>query len=259
MASKKTDSASVVQDARRARERLTPEDRRAQIVAAALDLLVESHAIEPSFSNLADRLGISRNLIYHYFSSPAMLLDAVVENECRTVMAEVAQTVHATEGLHQRARLESVLLAYIRVISQRMQFVRLVTGSSEAAKIFNDYLSQNEALIFDVILALVPHHPPQCAADAPCMHLAIRAWIEFLRLFMHSLVMREAPFDDEAIARYAADVVTVVIDGASRLHFDVSTSPAAPSIVSAAATADASVDSEALSKSLATLVNPRKA
>ena len=219
MASKKTDSASVVQDTRRARERLTPEDRRAQIVAAALDLLVESHAIEPSFSNLADRLGISRNLIYHYFSSPAMLLDAVVENECRTVMAEVAQTVHATEGFDQRARLEAVLLAYIRVISQRMQFVRLVTSSSEAAKFFNNYVAQNAPIIFDVILALVPHKAVREKENAVCIEIAMRAWIEFLRYFMHSLVLRAAAFDEKAIARFAADVITTVVGGAAALDF----------------------------------------
>ena len=173
MASKKIVCADDAPDARRARERLAPEDRRAQIVAAALDLLVESHALEPSFSILAERLGISRNLIYHYFSCPATLLNAVVENECQAVIAEVGVAVHGTTSLPKRERLETVLLAYIRAISARMQFVRLVTSSSEAAKFFNNYVAQNAPIIFDVILALVPHKAVREKENAVCIEIAL--------------------------------------------------------------------------------------
>lgn len=219
MASKIIVCADDAPDARRARERLAPEDRRAQIVAAALDLLVESHALEPSFSILAERLGISRNLIYHYFSCPATLLNAVVENECQAVIAEVGVAVHGTTSLPKRERLETVLLAYIRAISARMQFVRLVTSSSEAAKFFNNYVAQNAPIIFDVILALVPHKAVREKENAACIEIAMRAWIEFLRYFMHSLVLRAAAFDEKAIARFAADVITTVVGGAAALDF----------------------------------------
>ncbi len=203
--------------ARRSRERLAPQDRRAQIVRAALELLVESHALEPSFSVLAERLGISRNLIYHYFASPAALLTAVVESECEAVTSSIEAAERASANAPQREKLEAVLLAYIRSISVRLDFVQLVSCSSEAAKIFNELVAKNTPTFTEVLLGILPLDEVKGPICEDCIKAALRAWMEFMRLFIHGLVKRGSPYDEEAVARYAADVLYAAALGAAKL------------------------------------------
>lgn len=59
--------------------RLTPEQRRSQIVAAATDFFAE-HGFEGGTSALARRLGITQPLLYRYFPTKADLISHVYEH-----------------------------------------------------------------------------------------------------------------------------------------------------------------------------------
>ena len=65
-------------DASRSRSRRTA-DRRAEILAEALELMAEHGYHGASLRDLAKRLGISQPSLYHYFASKRDLFRAIIE------------------------------------------------------------------------------------------------------------------------------------------------------------------------------------
>lgn len=61
--------------------RMSPEARRQAIVNAAVDLILHSGHTACSLEQVAEHAGISRPLIYKYFSRREVLLEAILEQE----------------------------------------------------------------------------------------------------------------------------------------------------------------------------------
>ncbi|MFW5882714.1 MAG: TetR/AcrR family transcriptional regulator [Planctomycetota bacterium] len=55
-----------------------PEERRAEIVAAATELFLHHGFDDTTMSDMIARVGIAKGTVYHYFASKDALLDAVV-------------------------------------------------------------------------------------------------------------------------------------------------------------------------------------
>lgn len=72
-------SASVRATAPKRRERLTADDRRAEILAAVRDLAAEQGVNALSISEITRRAGCTRSLFYHYFPDKEAALDAALE------------------------------------------------------------------------------------------------------------------------------------------------------------------------------------
>ena len=71
--------AAANADARR--QRLAPEERRAQIMDCAVDLIVSRGLSSCTLEEVAVRAGISKPLVYRYFDSREALLKEVLERE----------------------------------------------------------------------------------------------------------------------------------------------------------------------------------
>lgn len=65
--------------ARAARTRLSPEDRRKQLLTAAIDLFAEKGFGEAKHADIARRVGVSTAATFVYFPTREALLDAVTE------------------------------------------------------------------------------------------------------------------------------------------------------------------------------------
>jgi len=65
--------------ARAARTRLSPEDRRKQLLSAAIDLFAEKGFGEAKHADIARRVGVSTAATFVYFPTREALLDAVTE------------------------------------------------------------------------------------------------------------------------------------------------------------------------------------
>lgn len=68
--------------ARAVRTRLSPEHRRKQLLAAAIDLFAEKGFGEAKHADVARRVGVSTAATFVYFPTREALLDAVVEEIC---------------------------------------------------------------------------------------------------------------------------------------------------------------------------------
>jgi len=67
---------------RAVRTRLSPKDRRKQLLAAAIDLFAEKGFGEAKHADIARRVGVSTAATFVYFPTRDALLDAVVDEIC---------------------------------------------------------------------------------------------------------------------------------------------------------------------------------
>lgn len=68
-----------------------PDERRDEIVAASRALFAERGIGKTSISHIADRVGITRGLVYHYFGDKDAIVDVVLEEYIEEFVARVRQ------------------------------------------------------------------------------------------------------------------------------------------------------------------------
>src|SRR6476660_10283819 len=72
------------------RIRLTPDERRAQLLDLGVRLLADRSLDELSIDLLAEEAGISRGLLYHYFGNKVAFHEAVVRHAADDLIAQTA-------------------------------------------------------------------------------------------------------------------------------------------------------------------------
>lgn len=72
-----TDAARAGERSDRAR-RKTSDERRSDILRAAVDLIVETRSLPLSMNAIGDRIGASRALVYAHFSDQAAIIEAIM-------------------------------------------------------------------------------------------------------------------------------------------------------------------------------------
>lgn len=88
--------------------RLSPEQRRAQIVEIAAEHFSRDGAAGASMSRIAVAAGVTRALVYHYFPGKEALLEAVLEREASRVLLATAPD----PTMSQRQNIERALTAF---------------------------------------------------------------------------------------------------------------------------------------------------
>lgn len=68
-----------------------PDERRDEILAASRALFVERGIGKTSISDIAERVGITRGLVYHYFGDKDAIVDVVLEEYIEEFVARVRQ------------------------------------------------------------------------------------------------------------------------------------------------------------------------
>lgn len=105
--------------------RLTPDDRRRQLVGIGLAMLVDRPDEALSLDEVAARAGVSRGLLFHYFPTRTDFLREVVAAGGRRVLRNLVPD----EGLPAEAALLQVTTRLIAQIQRRRTFfVALVLG-----------------------------------------------------------------------------------------------------------------------------------
>src|SRR3954453_23671033 len=94
------------------RVRMTPEDRREQLLALGVRLLSTKSLDELSIETLADEAGISRGLLYHYFGNKREFHRAVVRRAADDLI-RVTAPVQQGEPLERLARSLDAYVAYV--------------------------------------------------------------------------------------------------------------------------------------------------
>jgi AcrR family transcriptional regulator len=100
--------------ARQARvRRLPPEERRAQIVNAVLDVVAEYGVPEATIARIAKAAEVSEGTLYVYFASRREMLLAALES----ILCEMYQLIDGSDGGDALARLRNIEAAHSRQMS----------------------------------------------------------------------------------------------------------------------------------------------
>ena len=154
-----------------ARTRLSPEQRREQLLDLGVRLLAHRSLDELSIDLLAEEAGISRGLLYHYFGSKQAFHEAVVRHAADDL---IAQTSPPSDG-EPMERLHTSLTAYVDYVLANhegyVSLVRAAAGGHESLRaIYEDarVALNNRAFREDLRGEVVP--------DTPANRLVVRAW-----------------------------------------------------------------------------------
>ncbi len=109
------------------RSRLSPDERRSQLLDLGVRLLATRSLDELSIDLLAEEAGISRGLLYHYFGNKHAFHEAVVRRAADDL---IAQTAPPAEGEPLERLLASVTAYVDYVVANHEGYVSLIKGAA---------------------------------------------------------------------------------------------------------------------------------
>lgn len=160
-----------MQDVTTTRTRLTPDERRAQLLDLGVRLLATRSLDELSIDLLAEEAGISRGLLYHYFGNKHVFHEAVVRRAADDL---IAQTTPPHDG-PLAERLHASLAAYVDyVVANHEGYLSLVKAAAGGNETLREiYEEAREALNSRAFRVDVSG---DYLADTPANRLVVRGW-----------------------------------------------------------------------------------
>ena len=153
------------------RTRLTPEQRRTQLLDLGVSLLATRTLEGLTIDLLAEEAGISRGLLYHYFGNKHAFQEAVVR---RAVDDLVAQTAPPPGG-EPLDRLLASMTAYVDYVRGNYQgyasIVRSARSGNESLRALHEEARQ---VLTDRIFS--EGAQGEIIPDTPAARLAVRGW-----------------------------------------------------------------------------------
>ncbi|MEU8625441.1 TetR/AcrR family transcriptional regulator [Streptomyces sp. NPDC048669] len=153
--------------------RLSPDERRAQLVSIGVDMLADCSLDELSTDDVARRAGISRGLLFHYFDSKRDFYRCVVRRECDGFAA-------ATEpdpSLEPVPWLRSFIAGFAAYVTEhRKVYLALVRGAAGSHPAVEDIVESTRA----TLARRVEEGQRRLGMpDSPRLLVAARAWMAF--------------------------------------------------------------------------------
>jgi AcrR family transcriptional regulator len=156
------------------RTRLTPEQRREQLLALGAELLASHSLDELSIDLLAETAGVSRGLLYHYFGGKQAFHEAVVQHAADQLYAQTAPP----PGGEPLDRLLASMAAYVDyVIANHEGYRSLVRAAAGGNETLRRIYERARAALTDRIFA--EDAVGELIADTPATRLVVRGWSAF--------------------------------------------------------------------------------
>lgn len=153
------------------RTRLSPEERRTQLLDIGVRLLATRSLDELSIDTLAEEAGISRGLLYHYFGGKQGFYEAVVQHAADDLYARTAPPPDG-EPLE---RLLGSITGYVDYVTANQagyrSLVMAASGSNEALRAIYETTFTALADRFFTVDSGTLDLP-----DTPAVRLVIHAW-----------------------------------------------------------------------------------
>lgn len=97
--------------------RMSPEQRRAELVQSAQELFTRNGIDKTSVSDIVSNAGVSQGTFYWYFKSKDEIVNAVVENVGEEMLQELSNVSHLP-GLNSVEKLSTILSAFHSRVGQ---------------------------------------------------------------------------------------------------------------------------------------------
>ncbi|CAB4772661.1 unannotated protein [freshwater metagenome] len=156
------------------RSRLSPEERRSQLLDLGVRLLSSRSLDELSIDLLAEEAGISRGLLYHYFGSKQAFHEAVVRRAADDLIAQTAPPVEG-EPLH---RLLVSMTAYLDYVdTNHAGYLSLVKAAQGGNDTLREIYDEARAALTDRVFG--EDAQGQIVRETPQTRLLVKAWAAF--------------------------------------------------------------------------------
>lgn len=186
------------------RSRLTPDERRAQLIALGVNFLADHPLDELTIDELARQAGVSRALLFHYFDTRQGMHRAVV-TMARDAML---QATAPRPELPPRERIDDTLLRFAGFVREhRGTFISLVRGIASGDRTVRDVVDEsreiNAAHLREAFAELgVP--------ETRALIIALRAFVSFAEEVLVTVAADEQTDDRELVAFLSRSLDAVV-------------------------------------------------
>ena len=154
-----------------ARTRLSPEQRRTQLLDLGVALLATRSLDDLTVDLLAEQAGISRGLLYHYFGGKQAFQEAVVR---RAVDDLVAQTAPPAGG-EPLDRLLASMTAYVDYVTDNYEgYASIVRAAQSGNETLRRLHEEARRVLTDRIFT--EDAQGEVIPDTPATRLAVRGW-----------------------------------------------------------------------------------
>ncbi|MEZ5150178.1 TetR/AcrR family transcriptional regulator [Rhodococcus zopfii] len=165
---------AVVNSTGTKRTRLSPVERRAQLIDLGVQMLSERPLEQISVDDIADQAGVSRGLLFHYFASKHDFHVEIVRHISRDMLDRTAPD----ESLDPIAMLRGTLVAYVDYVTERRDtYVSMLRGAGSSDPDMTAVFEQTRTAMVDRTAAHLPLLGIEVTA---AVHLAVRGWIAFV-------------------------------------------------------------------------------
>lgn len=153
--------------------RLSPDERKAQLVSIGVDMLADRSLDELSTDDVARRAGISRGLLFHYFDSKRDFYRCVVRRECD----DFAAATEPDPSLEPVPWLRSFIAGFAAYVTEhRKVYLALVRGAAGSHPAVEDIVESTRA----TLARRVEEGQRRLGMpDSPRLLVAARAWMAF--------------------------------------------------------------------------------
>ena len=184
------------------RTRLSPEQRRSQLLDLGVRLLATRSVDELSIDLLAEEAGISRGLLYHYFGNKHQFHEAVVRRAADDL---VSQTAPPVEGDPVHRLLVSVT-AYVDYVDANYEgYLSLVRGAASGNETMREIYEDARRALTDRIFEEDPNG--NLVPDTPAARLLARGWAAMVEeLVLRWKVQPDGVTRDELLAVIAGSL-----------------------------------------------------
>ncbi|MFD4352115.1 TetR/AcrR family transcriptional regulator [Nocardia sp. NPDC058518] len=157
------------------RVRLSPEERRLQLITLGAEMLVDRSLEDVSVDDIAKQAGISRGLLFHYFASKQEFHEAIA----RYVSTEFFTAIMPNRELSLFDMLRDSIERFVDYATEHSASYRSVLrGPASVTPDMADYVNETRGAIADLIVSELPLPPED--PDLARLTLAIRGWIAFV-------------------------------------------------------------------------------
>lgn len=203
-----------------ARRRLSPEDRRAELLALGAEVFGKRPYDEVRIDEIAERAGVSRALMYHYFPDKRAFFAAVVKDEADRLYAST--NIEPAPGMTMFEEIRMGVLAYMAYHEQNPEaawaaYVGL--GRSDPVLLGIDDEAKNRQMehVMTRIGEVVSGIPGGNTLDAEIerdLRVVIHGWLAFTFETCRQRIMDQTLEAD----RLADACAHVLLDGIARVH-----------------------------------------
>ncbi len=153
------------------RSRLSPDQRRSQLLDLGVRLLATRSLDELSIDLLAEEAGISRGLLYHYFGNKHAFHEAVVRRAADDLIAQTAPP----EGGEPLERLLTSVTAYVDYVLANFEgYVSLIKGAAGGNETLRSIHDETRSALSERIFR--EDVQGEIIADTPRNRLLVRGW-----------------------------------------------------------------------------------